>query len=152
MLDAENRGGQQRRIDRAGFADGQSADRNAAGHLRDGQQRIESLQRFRLHRHAQNRQHGFRSGHARKMRRAACAGDDDFDAALFRAGGVFEQQIRSAMRGDHARFVRIRRAPTKFWRRAPEFPSRRRAHDDADKRVDSSRVFCYCASVIFCGP
>ena len=44
------------------------------------------------------------------MRCAAGAGDDDFEAALARGAGVFEQQVRRAMCRDDARFERRRRA------------------------------------------
>ena len=52
MLDAENGGGQERGVDGARFADGQSAYGNAAGHLRDGEQGIEPFESFGLHGHS----------------------------------------------------------------------------------------------------
>jgi len=44
ILRAEDGGGEERGIDRAGLADGECADRDAAGHLRNGEERIETLE------------------------------------------------------------------------------------------------------------
>ena len=42
MRERQNRGGQKCGVDRAGFADGERADRNSAWHLHRREQRIES--------------------------------------------------------------------------------------------------------------
>ena len=73
-------GRQQRRIDRAGLADGERADRDAARHLHDREQRILALQRVRVHRHAEHRQRRHRCGHAGQVGGAAGAGDDHLEA------------------------------------------------------------------------
>ena len=132
-LVAENRRGQQRGVDRSGLADGECAHRHAAGHLRDGEQRVESLQRFGFHRHAEHGQRSFRRAHARQMRRAARAGDDDFQPAPRRLLRVFEQPIRRAMRGDdlrlerHAEFFELRGGVLHG------FPVGLGTHDEADE-------------------
>ena len=41
-----------------------------------------------------------------QVRGAAGAGDDHFDAARFGGGGEFGHQVRRAVRGDDAGFVR----------------------------------------------
>src|SRR5437660_875443 len=46
ILRAEDGGGEERGIDRAGLADGECADRDTAGHLRNGEERIETLEGF----------------------------------------------------------------------------------------------------------
>ena len=76
---------QQAGIRCAGLADGKRAHRNAARHLHDREQRIETLQRGALHRDAEHRDDGMCGDHAGQMRGAAGARDDDFDAASFRA-------------------------------------------------------------------
>ena len=43
---AKDGGGEERGVDGAGPADGERADRDAAGHLRDGEERIETLEGF----------------------------------------------------------------------------------------------------------
>src|SRR5205823_9497593 len=42
ILRAKDGGGEERGIDRAGLADGECADRDTAGHLRNGEERIET--------------------------------------------------------------------------------------------------------------
>src|SRR6187549_4265517 len=60
-------------------------------------------------------------------------GDDDFDAAALGRGGVFEQQVGSAVGGDHLRLV----GDTEFVERlgggAHRLPVGSRAHDDANQ-------------------
>src|SRR6266446_334914 len=102
---AKDSGGEERGVDRAGSADGKRADRDAAGHLRDGEERVQAFEGFRFDRDAEDGENGFRGGHAGKMSSAARAGDDDFDAALFGGPGIFEEQIGGAVGGDDARFM-----------------------------------------------
>ena len=59
MLGAENGGGEQRGVDGAGFADGQRADGDAAGHLCDGEERIEALEGFGFDGNAEDGENGF---------------------------------------------------------------------------------------------
>ena len=100
-------GGEQCGVGRAGGADRERADRNARGHLRDRQQRVEPAERLRLHGHAEHRQRGLRGHHARQVRGAAGARDDDLEPATRgRTAGVLEEQVRRAMRRDDAHFVR----------------------------------------------
>ena len=58
-LYAENGGGEERGVDRARHADGERADRDAAGHLRDGQERVESFEGFGFHGDAEDGENGF---------------------------------------------------------------------------------------------
>ena len=53
----EDRHREHARVGRARLADGERADRHAAGHLDDREQRIEPLQRGALHRNAKHGQH-----------------------------------------------------------------------------------------------
>lgn len=69
VLGAQDAGGQQRRIDCAGFTDGQCRNRNARRHLHDGQQRVDTRQHRRLHGHTEHRQMGFRGTHAGQRHR-----------------------------------------------------------------------------------
>ena len=57
----------------AAVADGQRADRHAARHLHDRQQRIHALERAALDRHAEHRQRRVRGHHPGQVRRAAGA-------------------------------------------------------------------------------
>ena len=93
---AENRGGEQRGVGRAGRADRQRSDRDAGRHLHDGQQRVDAAQRLRLHRHAEHRQRRLGGGHARQVRRAAGAGDQHLEAAA--AGRRAYSNSRSGVR------------------------------------------------------
>ena len=93
----------QRRVDGAGAADGQRADRNAGRHLHDREQRIMPVQRLRLDRHAKHRKRRQGCDHARQMRRAAGARDDHLEARRLRALGEIEEPLRRAMRGDDLR-------------------------------------------------
>ena len=116
-------GRQQRGIGGAGSADGESGHRNSGRHLHDGEQRIHAIQRLRLHRHAQHRQCGLRGRHARQMRRAAGAGDDGLESARARAGGIFKQQIRRAVRRNHPHLVRYAEGIRALPRRGASSPS-----------------------------
>ena len=107
------------------------------------------FERFRLHRHAQHRQRGLRGRHAGQMRRAAGAGDDDLEAARARAGGVFEQQVRRAMRGDHAHLVRDRQACRAFRRRRCIVSQ----SDDEPMMMPTRMPLCYSPSrLAYCPP
>ena len=72
----QDRGRQQGGIARPGLADGQRGHRHAGRHLHDGQQRIDAVEHFRFHRHAQHRQGGLGGRHAGQVRGAAGAGND----------------------------------------------------------------------------
>ena len=56
----DDRGREERRVDRAGAPDRERADGHAGRHLRDREQRVEALQRLRLDRHAEHRQQRLR--------------------------------------------------------------------------------------------
>ena len=96
---------QQRRVGGARGADGEGRHRHAGRHLHDRQQRIETAEGLRLHRHAEHRQARLGGGHAGQVGRAAGAGDQHLEAARARAGGVLEQQVGRAVRGHHAHLV-----------------------------------------------
>ena len=125
---------EQGRVDRPGLADGQRADRNTARHLHDRQQRIDTLQGARLHRHAQHRQARLGGGHARQMSRPAGPGDDDLDAPPGRLRRVLEQQIRRAVSGHHPALVGNAQRRQRVAGMAQRVPVAARPHDDADPR------------------
>ena len=56
MFCTKDGGGKECGIDRAGPADGECADRDAAGHLRDREERIEPLEGFRFDRNTEDRE------------------------------------------------------------------------------------------------
>ena len=56
---AKHGGGEKRSIDGAGPADGERADRDAAGHLRDGEERVQALEGLRFDGNAENGENGF---------------------------------------------------------------------------------------------
>jgi hypothetical protein len=94
---AEDRRRSERGVGGARLADGERRHRHAGGHLHDRQQRIETVECFRLHRHAEHRHGGFRGDHAGKMGGATGAGDDE-DAQAARFGGtrIVEQEVGRA--------------------------------------------------------
>ena len=139
-LRAEDGRGEQRRVDRARLADRQRADRDAARHLHDREQRVDALQRRRLDRHAEHRQHRLGRRHARQMRRAARAGDDHLEAARLGAAGVLEEQVGRAVRRDDADLVRHAELLERLGRVPHGLPVGPGAHDDADQRVHRSRI------------
>ena len=127
MFCAENRRRQQCGVDGPGLADGQRANRDAAGHLRNGEQRVEAFESFRFDRNAEHRQHGLRGGHPGQVRRAARACDNDLDAALFGGRRVLKEQDRACGERKPPAFHVEHPALPASWRRAPSFPSRRRS-------------------------
>ena len=92
---------------------------------------IHPVQRLRFHRHPQNGQTGFRGGHARQMRRAARRGDDDFQAARRRAGGIFKKQVRRAMGRDDLGLIRDAQFIQLVGGVLHRFPIRLASHDEA---------------------
>ena len=72
---AQDRGSQQGGIRGAGGADGERADRDAGGHLDDGQKRIDAVQRARLHGHAKDGQGGLGGDHAGQVGSTARTGE-----------------------------------------------------------------------------
>jgi len=133
MFCAEDGGGEKRGVDRAGSADGECANGDATGHLRDGEERIETLEGFGFDRDAEDGENGFGSGHAGKMSCAARAGDDDFDAALFGSLGIFEEQIGCAVGGDDTRFMWNTKFREDLGGEFHGVPIGAGAHDDADE-------------------
>ena len=93
-------GGEDLQSEQAGIAaaaDRDGGDGDAAGHLNDGEKRVEALEGFALD---GNADHGERSGageHAGQMRGAAGCGDDDFEAAGVGGAAEFEHIIGCAM-------------------------------------------------------
>src|SRR5712691_1234991 len=96
---AENGGGEERGVDGTGSTDGERADRDATGHLRDGEERVEAFEGFRFDRNTEDGENGLRSGHEWEVSGTTRAGDDDFNAAFFGGSGIFEEQIGSAVGG-----------------------------------------------------
>ena len=78
----ENGSREQRGVHSAGATNGHTADRNASRHLRYRQQGVHAIQRLGLNRDAQDRYARLGRRHARQVRRASGARDDDFQATL----------------------------------------------------------------------
>ena len=94
--------GKQRGIGSARFTDGEGCDGYAFGHLHDREQGVLTGERFRQDRNAQYRQRGLGGQHAGQMGGAACAGDDQLEAAAACSSSVLKHQVGGAMRRDHA--------------------------------------------------
>ena len=120
----QHRGGEQRRVGRAGLADRERRHGNSRRHLHDRQQRIEAVQRLRLHRHAEHRQRGLGGSMPGRCAAPPAPAMITSMPRAARRGGVFEQQVRRAMGGNDAHFVRRRRACRASRRRAASSPSR----------------------------
>ena len=146
----ENGGGEQRGVDRARLADGERSDRHAARHLHDGEKRIHALQRIRFDRHAENGQGGHGGGHARQMRRAAGAGDDDLESFRLRALGEGHEPVRRAMGGYDARVAGDIERGERLDRVAHGRPVGLRPHDDGDRRI-GLRHSCFLEKGKPCG-
>ena len=106
VLVGEDRGGEQRRVGGAGRADRERGDRHAGRHLHDRQQRIEAVRApwtapARRAPAARSWPRSCPAGARRRRRRRSAPRG----RALARAGGVFEQQVGRAVRGDHAHLV-----------------------------------------------
>ena len=117
-------GREQRRVDGAGLADGERADRHAARHLHDGVEAVEARERLRFHRHAEHGQRRQRSGHARQMRGAARPGDDDLEASALRRSREFVKALGRAVRGDDASLIGDRELVQRLGGSGASFPSR----------------------------
>ncbi|MDB6066893.1 MAG: hypothetical protein JWR26_3101 [Pedosphaera sp.] len=89
----------------AAVADGDGGHGDAGGHLHDGEEGVEALEGFGLDGHADHGQRGQAGDHAGEMRGAACAGDDDAQAALVGGAGVLGHIQGRAVGGDYADFV-----------------------------------------------
>src|SRR6266446_1587609 len=72
------------------------------------------------------------------MSGAASARDDDLNAALFRGGSIFKEQVGSAVSGDHARFMWNAELAERFGGKFHGIPVGAGAHDDANERVSDS--------------
>jgi hypothetical protein len=116
----------------AGVADGEGRDGDAAGHLHDGEQRVDAVECVRLHGYAKNREACLCGDHAGKMRGAAGSGDDDADAARFGCSGVVEHAIRRAMCGNDLGLVGDCELVENFGSVLEGGPVGARAHDDTN--------------------
>ena len=87
-----------------------------------------------MHRDTEHRQSGLRGEHAWQVRGTACASDDDLQAARCGVLGVFEQEIRRAVCGDHAGLVGDAEALEHLGRCTHRLPVGARAHNDTDPR------------------
>src|ERR1700674_2381214 len=84
------------------------------------------------------------------MRRAACAGDDDFDAAFFGVGSIFEKQIGRAVGGDYARFMWNTESLERLGDELHGIPIRAGAHDDAHEGVRDCSLSMARRALPFC--
>ena len=125
--------GEQRRIDGAGLADRERADRHARRHLHDGIERVDARQRLRFDRHAEHRQRGHRRRHAGQVRGAARAGDDDLDAGRLRALGEGVEPVGRAVGRDDALVVADAERVERLGGMPHGRPVRLAPHDDRDR-------------------
>src|SRR5712692_7208935 len=132
---AQDRHGEQRRIDGARLADGQSTHGNAAGHLHGGEKRVHALEGRALDGHAEHRQDGVGGHHARQMRGPARGRDDDLDAAAFGPRRVLRRQGGRAMGGHDLALVGDAEAGEDLVGMAHGLPVGLAAHDDSDERL-----------------
>ena len=102
IAQCQHAGGEQRRVDRAGLADRERADRHAGRHLHDGVERIDARHRLGLDRNAEHRERGHGGGHAGEVGGAARAGDDDLVPGSLRAARERIEPVRRAVRRDDA--------------------------------------------------
>ena len=119
----ENGDGQQRGIDRAGFADGEGADGDAAGHLHDREQRIHALERMAFDGHAEHGQQRLRGDHPGR-----CAAPPAPAMITSMPRDSAEWRIRPctgcAVGGDDLTLMRDAELRQHFRRRAAWFPNR----------------------------
>ena len=101
----KNGGCQQGRVRRPGAADRERADRDAAGHLHDRQQAVETTQRPALDRDAEHRQRGLGRDHSRQVSRSPGTRDDDLEPAAAGFAGVGRHPVRRAVRGHQPHLV-----------------------------------------------
>ena len=90
------------------------------------------MQDFRFHGYAKDREDSDRGRHSREMSRSARAGDDYFQAAVFGAFGVFEQQVRRAMGRHDFAFVRHAEFCQQLRGMLERLPVGGAPHDDAN--------------------
>jgi hypothetical protein len=134
VVGGQQGGGEQRRIGRAGGTDRKRRHRNASRHLHDRQQRVEPVQRLRLHRHAEHRHPGLAGDHARQVGGAAGASDDGAETARLGAFGEGEQQVRGAVGGDHLDMRGDPQRGEALFGVTQGVPVGARAHHDGDAR------------------
>src|SRR2546430_12635970 len=85
-----------------------------------------------------------------RSRGAAGTGDDDFDAAFFRVGSVFEKQVGSAMCGNDACFMWNTELTERLGDEFHGIPVGAGAHDDTDKRMSNCYLSIACKPLSFC--
>ena len=118
----------------AAAPDGDSRHRNAAGHLDDGEQRIESPQGLAFDGHADDGQRRRGGCDAWQMSGAAGAGDDRLEAAARSRAGILMQPLRRAMGRDDAALAGDAEHVEDFGGMPHRLPVGLAAHDDADRR------------------
>jgi len=135
IVSREDRRCRESGIGRPGIADREGGDRHTRWHLHDRQQRVETIQRLRLHRDTEYGEGRFGGDHAGKVSGTAGTRNDDVEPTSLGSGGVFEQQIGRAMSGNDAHFVGHAELLEDRGSGAHRFPIRARTHDDADERL-----------------
>ena len=83
-----------------GIADGHGGDRNAAGHLDDGEEGVEAFKGFGFDGNPDDGKDGVAGGHAGKMGGTARSGDDDLESAFGGGLGVTGHVVGGAVGGD----------------------------------------------------
>jgi len=102
IVQRQDRRSEKGRVHRAGPPDGEGANRDASGHLHDGEQAVLPGEGLRFHGDAEDGQRRHRCRHARQMGRAACARDHDLEALRLCALGEGYESVRRAVGRDDA--------------------------------------------------
>lgn len=80
VLECEDAGGEQSGIFSTGGSDGESGHGDTTGHLNDGQERVEAVEGFALHRYAEYGEVCHGGDHAGQVGCPTGTGDDDLNA------------------------------------------------------------------------
>ena len=124
-----------RRSRRPAATDRDGRHRHAFRHLHDREQRIEAVERRALHGHADDRQHRVRRHHARQVRRASGAGNDDFEAAVAPRSTHIRPSAPVCDGPKRCGIRAARRTRSALVGLPHRLPVRLAAHDDADERT-----------------
>lgn len=101
----EDGDGEEGGVDSAGAANGEGANGDAAGHHDDGIERVEALEGVGFNRDAEDGDQSLGGDHAGEVGRAAGAGNDDLNAALFGLAGVGVHEFGRAVGADDPAFM-----------------------------------------------
>src|SRR6185503_12414369 len=124
---------EERRIDRAGLADSESADGYTRGHLQDRKQAVLAFKRRGFHGYAKNRKRGEGCGHAGQVSGTASARYHYLIALFSRRLREFVEPIWRTMRRYNQRFMFDTKLVERRCRETHDFPVGLAAYDDGDR-------------------